>query len=69
MLEKLWPFGRSRFRKAVEEALEKAFQETGEVLEPLSELQEHEDHYLLRVEVPGLAPRTSRCAWKGTSWS
>ena len=56
MLEKLWPFGRSRVRKAVEEALEKAFQDVGEVLEPLSELSEHEDHYLLRVEVPGLAP-------------
>ena len=55
MLEKLWPFGRSRVRKAVEEALEKAFQDVGEVLEPLSELSEHEDHYLLRVEVPGLA--------------
>ena len=56
MLEKLWPFGRSRVRKAVEEALEKAFQDVGEVLEPLSELSEHEDHYLLRVEVPGLGP-------------
>lgn len=56
MLEKLWPFGKNRVRKAFEEALEKAFKETGELLEPLSELQEHEDHYLLRVEVPGLGP-------------
>jgi HSP20 family protein len=49
--------------------LEKAFQETGEALEPLSELSEHEDHYLLRVEVPGLGPGTWRCASRGTSWS
>ena len=56
MLEKLWPFGRNRVRKAFEEALEKVFKEEGETLEPLSELSEHEDHYLLRVEVPGLGP-------------
>ncbi|ALJ91766.1 Hsp20/alpha crystallin family protein [Thermus aquaticus] len=65
MLEKIWPFGRSRFRKAVEEALEKAFQETGEVLEPLSELSEHEDHYLLRVEVPGLGPENLEVRFEG----
>lgn len=56
MLEKLWPFGKNRVRKAFEEALEKAFKEAGELLEPLSELQEHESHYLLRIEVPGLGP-------------
>jgi hypothetical protein len=65
MLEKIWPFGRSRFRKAVEEALEKAFQETGEALEPLSELSEHEDHYLLRVEVPGLGPENLEVRLEG----
>ncbi|BAW02484.1 heat shock protein 20 [Thermus thermophilus] len=65
MLEKLWPFGRSRVRKAVEEALEKAFQDVGEVLEPLSELQEHEDHYLLRVEVPGLGPENLEVRLEG----
>lgn len=69
MLEKLWPFGRSRVRKAVEEALEKAFQDVGEVLEPLSELSEHEDHYLLRVEVPGLGPENLEVRLRGTSWS
>lgn len=65
MLEKIWPFGRSRFRKAVEEALEKAFRETGEVLEPLSELSEHEDHYLLWVEVPGLGPENLEVRLEG----
>ena len=65
MLEKLWPFGRSRVRKAVEEALEKAFQDVGEVLEPLSELSEHEDHYLLRVEVPGLGPENLEVRLEG----
>lgn len=65
MLEKLWPFGRNRVRKAFEEALEKAFKETGELLEPLSELQEHEDHYLLRVEVPGLGPENLEVRLEG----
>ena len=65
MLEKLWPFGRSRVRKAVEEALEKAFQDVGEVLEPLSELSEHEDHYHLRVEVPGLGPENLEVRLEG----
>lgn len=65
MLEKLWPFGRSRFRKAMEEALEKAFQDAGEVLEPLSELSEHEDHYLLRLEVPGLGPENLEVRLEG----
>ncbi|MGC8903787.1 Hsp20/alpha crystallin family protein [Thermus sp.] len=65
MLEKLWPFGRSRFRKAVEEALEKVFQEPGGVLEPLSELEEREDHYLLRVEVPGLGPENLEVRLEG----
>ncbi len=51
MLEKL--FSRLRLRRAVEEALEKAF-EPGEVIEPLSELAEEEDRYILRVEVPGM---------------
>ncbi|GAA5334870.1 MULTISPECIES: Hsp20/alpha crystallin family protein [Thermus] len=64
MLEKLWPFGKNRVRKAFEEALEKAFQET-EVLEPLSELEEHEDHYLLRVEVPGLGPENLEVRLEG----
>ncbi|TFU27238.1 Hsp20/alpha crystallin family protein [Thermus tengchongensis] len=65
MLEKLWPFGKNRVRKAFEEALEKAFKETGELLEPLSELQEHEDHYLLRVEVPGLGPENLEVRLEG----
>lgn len=65
MLEKLWPFSRSRFRKAVEEALDKAFQEEGGVLEPLSELSEHEDHHLLRVEVPGLGPENLEVRLEG----
>lgn len=65
MLEKIWPFGRSRFRKVVEEALEKAFREEGEVLEPLSELSEAEDHYLLRVEVPGLGPENLEVRLEG----
>jgi len=65
MLEKLWSFGRNRVRKAVEEALEKAFQEAGEALEPLSELQEHPDHYLLRVEVPGLGPENLEVRLEG----
>ncbi|RTG92222.1 heat-shock protein Hsp20 [Thermus scotoductus] len=64
MLEKLWPFGRNRVRKAFEEALEKAFQEV-ETLEPLSELSEHEDHYLLRVEVPGLGPENLEVRLEG----
>lgn len=53
MLEKIWPFGKLRLRKAVEEALERAF-EPGEAIEPLSELVEEEGRYLLRVEVPGM---------------
>ncbi len=53
----------------MEEALDKVFQETGEVLEPLSELSEHEDHYLLRVEVPGLGPENLEVRLEGTSWS
>ncbi|GAB5603771.1 Hsp20/alpha crystallin family protein [Thermus sp. FJN-A] len=65
MLEKLWPFGKNRVRKAFEEALEKAFKDTGEVLEPLSELQEREDHYLLRVEVPGLGPENLEVRLEG----
>ncbi|GAA6755907.1 heat-shock protein Hsp20 [Thermus sp. 2.9] len=64
MLEKLWPFGRNRVRKAFEEALEKAFQEV-ETLEPLSELSEQEDHYLLRVEVPGLGPENLEVRLEG----
>jgi len=64
MLEKLWPFGRNRVRKAFEEALERAFGEA-EVLEPLSELEEHEDHYLLRVEVPGLGPENLEVRLEG----
>lgn len=64
MLEKLWPFGRNRVRKAFEEALEKAFKDV-EVLEPLSELSEHEDHYLLRVEVPGLGPENLEVRLEG----
>lgn len=65
MLEKLWPFGRNRVRKAFEEALEKVFKEEGETLEPLSELSEHEDHYLLRVEVPGLGPENLEVRLEG----
>lgn len=65
MLEKLWPFGRNRVRKAFEEALEKVFKEEGEILEPLSELSEHEDHYLLRVEVPGLGPENLEVRLEG----
>lgn len=65
MLEKLWPFGRNRVRKAFEEALEKVFKEEGETLEPLSELSEHEDHYLLRVEVPGLDPENLEVRLEG----
>ncbi|MCS6867157.1 MAG: Hsp20/alpha crystallin family protein [Thermus sp.] len=65
MLEKLWPFGKNRVRRALEEALEKAFKESGETLEPLSELQEHEDHYLLRVEVPGLGPENLEVRLEG----
>ncbi|WP_243027648.1 MULTISPECIES: Hsp20/alpha crystallin family protein [Thermus] len=65
MLEKLWPFGRNRVRKAFEEALEKVFKEEGETLEPLSELSEHEGHYLLRVEVPGLGPENLEVRLEG----
>ncbi|TBH20143.1 Hsp20/alpha crystallin family protein [Thermus thermamylovorans] len=65
MLEKLWPFGRNRVRKALEEALDRAFKEEGETLEPLSELQEGEDHYLLRVEVPGLGPENLEVRLEG----
>lgn len=65
MLEKLWPFGRNRVHKAFEEALEKVFKEEGETLEPLSELAEHEDHYLLRVEVPGLGPENLEVRLEG----
>jgi len=65
MLEKLWPFGRNRVRKALEEALERVFKEEGETLEPLSELSEHEDHYLLRVEVPGLGPENLEVRLEG----
>ncbi|MEZ0347989.1 MAG: Hsp20/alpha crystallin family protein, partial [Thermus sp.] len=54
----------NRVRKAFEEALEKAFQEV-ETLEPLSELSEQEDHYLLRVEVPGLGPENLEVRLEG----
>jgi HSP20 family protein len=55
MLEKIWPFarfGRSKFRKALDEALEKAFE--GADFEPNTELVEEEGRYLLRTELPGL---------------
>jgi HSP20 family protein len=55
MLERIWPFsrfGRSRFRKALDEALEKAFE--GADFEPNTELAEEEGRYLLRIELPGL---------------
>lgn len=53
MLEKIWSFGKLRLRKALEEALERAFG-PGEAIQPLSELLEEESRYLLRVEVPGM---------------
>jgi HSP20 family protein len=49
----------------VEEALEKAFQNPARLLEPLSELSEHEDHYLLRVEEPGLGPENLEVRLEG----
>lgn len=55
MLEKIWPFarlGRNKFRKALDEALEKAFE--GADFEPNTELVEEEGRYLLRTELPGL---------------
>lgn len=55
MLERIWPFsrsGRSRFRKALDEALEKAFE--GADFEPSTELVEEKERYLLRIELPGL---------------
>lgn len=55
MLERIWPFthlGRNKFRKALDEALEKAFE--GVNFEPSSELVEEEGRYLLRAELPGL---------------
>ncbi|PZA07162.1 MULTISPECIES: Hsp20/alpha crystallin family protein [unclassified Meiothermus] len=55
MLEKIWPFarfGRNKFRQALEEALEKAFE--GADFEPSSELVEEEGRYVLRTELPGL---------------
>ena len=55
MLEKIWPFarfGRNKFRKALAEALEKAFE--GADFEPNTELVEEEGRYLLRTELPGL---------------
>jgi HSP20 family protein len=58
MLERIWPFsrlGRSKFRKALNEALEKAFE--GADFEPNSELLEEEGRYLLHVELPGLEKR------------
>lgn len=52
MLERIWPFGRNKFRKALDEALEKAFE--GADFEPSSELVEEEGRYILRTELPGL---------------
>ncbi|ADH62349.1 heat shock protein Hsp20 [Allomeiothermus silvanus DSM 9946] len=55
MLEKIWPFarfGRNKFRKVLDEALEKAFE--GADFEPNTELVEEEGRYLLRTELPGL---------------
>lgn len=52
MLERWWPFGRNRFRKALDEALEKAFEGTD--FEPSTEIVEEEGRYLFRMELPGL---------------
>ena len=53
-LEHLVPFKRNRFRQALEEALERVWREGSLDLEPTLDLEEHNDHYLLRVHVPRL---------------
>jgi len=63
MLERIWPFGRNKFRKALDEALEKAFE--GADFEPRGELVEEEGRYLLRVELPGLDKKDVRVYLEG----